>query len=176
MTIVISVLCSCKLPEFHYVQNMNEIIVAQIRQGLISMRKQMLIVSPLCIGLGVFMVVLHAFDLDPDAGNMSSVMVVLLYAFALLFIAVGVLGLWVAFVRQPRQAASFLQILEYTPMRIRKTRIFIAQTKGAGAVGQRFYVQAETDDGTTVQIATTREQASAMAGYIAERAGIAVSP
>lgn len=142
-----------------------------IRKGLMSMRRQMLIIAPIVLGLGLFMIALHAFNWDPEAYLMPRSQVVLLYGFALLFCAVGGLGLWMGLIKAPRSAEHFLQILQYTPMRIRKVYPFVVRVQGGGDLGARYYVRAEIDDGTTVQIASNRDEAPKILDYIEQKAG-----
>lgn len=57
------------------------------------------IMGPCIVALGAFMIALHALDLDSEAADMSTGALAALYGFGLLFIATGLLMLYVGLFR-----------------------------------------------------------------------------
>ena len=113
-----------------------------IRAGVRRTRIQMGCVGAGVIGLGAFMVALHALGLDPEAQNLSTVMVVLIYVVALGFVALGVVMIAVALFKSGRDLDLLERFIRDAPQelvsaqRMLATRHGIAPTQGEGGLGQ----------------------------------------
>jgi hypothetical protein len=118
-------------------------------------------------GLGGFMVALHAIPLDPSTRNMGTVMVCVLYGFALLFMAVGVLMVGIAVMRSGRDIADLESILRDDPQSIASARRMVANrygiqpADGETALGQH-QALVESTTGRTWVFNTTAAQVTAI--------------
>ena len=81
--------------------------------------------------LGGFMIVLHALELDADAADMGTAALAALYGFAILFLLVGALMIYVALFKLARKSRSLIGALVSEPHRIRKITHQTIQSKSA---------------------------------------------
>lgn len=96
----------------------------RVRAATAKTARTMNILGPCIVGLGAFMIALHALELDSEAADMSTGALVALYGFALVFIATGLLMLYVGlfkFAKMGRAVVgaltgdtSVLEKVEYT--------------------------------------------------------------
>jgi hypothetical protein len=112
-----------------------------------------------CVGIGAallggFMIALHAAGLDPDARTMPLAGVVALYFFAILFLMVGVLVLYVGLVKFPRQTSKLVRTVLTEPARVVRVYRKTIKTEGyENLPGGQHSVFVELDDGTVMQLA-----------------------
>jgi hypothetical protein len=100
-----------------------------VRRGLGRTRIINLLVGMGTGGLGILMMAVHAFGLDPDARNMGMVGIIALYAFGLLFVAVGGMMVVVALFLAGQRANQLIDLLHHNPEHIRSARRLVAQQK-----------------------------------------------
>jgi hypothetical protein len=137
-------------------------------------RIQGLVVAALSSGLGAFMVALHALRLDPEAARMSAPMVVALYAFAGLFVLVGVLMGYVALFRAGAEVKEIERRLSHAPDTIAGAKRMVATRRGIrdgeseGDFGQH-QVVIEGTDGRTFTINASARQVTEVLALVRAR-------
>jgi hypothetical protein len=100
-----------------------------VRRGLGRTRIINLLVGLGTGALGLFMMAVHALGLDPEAHKMGLVGIIALYAFGLLFVAVGGLMVVVAVFLAGQRANQLMDLLQHNPEHIRSARRLVAKQK-----------------------------------------------
>jgi hypothetical protein len=114
--------------------------LAILRKASRRTARSMLIVGVPTVGLGAFMIALHAVGLDPDAQSMGTGMLAALYGLGALFIVSGLLMTYVGLFVSAAQSRTLLDALVHRPHEITTVTHRRIQTAGApgdlGAVHQ----------------------------------------
>jgi len=111
-----------------------------------------------CVGLGTMamglgLMALHAFELDPDTKTWGIGMTVAAYVVAAFFVVVGALMLYALLVRLPRSNARLVHAVQNDPGRVRRVYRKTIKTEGAENLpGGQHCVCVELDDGTSWQL------------------------
>lgn len=137
-------------------------------------RLQGLFVAALSAGLGIFMIALHALELDPEAGRMGTAAVVALYGFAVLFILTGIGLVWVALFRSGKDRAELERRLRDAPGTITLARRQVATRRGVQPARSEadfgaHQAHIEGSDGRTFLINASPTQVSDVLRLIRER-------
>lgn len=103
--------------------------------------------------LGGFMIALHLFELDSEMADAGTGMIVALYVFAVLFIGVGALMLFVTLVKNPRIRSEIEDALHNNPQNIKRYWRWVVTSTGKDTgVGAQNYIKIEMSRGATHQI------------------------
>ncbi len=95
------------------------------------------IMGPCIVALGVFMIALHALELDSEAADMSTTALVALYGFAVVFIAAGLGMLYVGLFKFARMGRAVVGALSGDPSALKKVEYRTIQAANApGELGR----------------------------------------
>ncbi len=99
--------------------------------------RTMNVMGPCIVALGLFMIALHALELDSEAADMGTAALVALYGFALVFIATGLLMLYVGLFKFARMGRAVIGALTGDPSVLEKVEYTTIQAANApGALGR----------------------------------------
>jgi len=133
-----------------------------------------------CVGIGTlllggFMVAMHALSLDPDTANMNIGGIIALYFFGGLFALVGLLMLYVAFIKGPSQNKKLLTVVRESPGRMSHVYGKVIKTRGAENLpGGQHCVCIHLDDGSFYQLLVAAGDMEPLLTYLWQRAPGAV--
>jgi len=137
-----------------------------------SMRRTTIISSAVGLGtvlLGGFMIALDIFELDSEMADAGTGMIVALYVFGLLFIAVGVLMLFVGLVKNPRIRRELEDAIHNNPQKIKRYWRWVVTSTGKDTgIGAQNYIKIEMRDGQTHQISVTQANIDPFLQMLAE--------
>jgi hypothetical protein len=131
----------------------------------------MIIIGTGVIGLGLFMMGLHIFDLDPEASSMGTGMLIALYVFALLFVATGAGMLYVGIIKSPADDKEIRALVAHSPQEIKKFWRWV--TTGTGdpdGIGSQNFIKIETRSGKLHQISVRKDDVHPILDYLGAQA------
>lgn len=142
-----------------------------LERALRSSNRKMGCIGTGIVALGAFMIALHAAKLDPSAAKMTTAGVVGLYFFGALFIATGLAGLYVAFVKSASQTRAILDALDRDPAQLERVEAFVVKTEGleaapGGQHGVRFFLRGAP----MWQVLTSKDDVEPILRYVRSRA------
>lgn len=119
----------------------------------------MSILGPCIVGLGGFMIALHALELDPEAADMGTAAVVALYGFALVFIATGLLMLYIGLFKFARMGRAVIGALTGDASVLEKVEYTTTQAASApGALGRVHQLRFDIRGRKQATMLTVREE------------------
>jgi len=111
---------------------MGEQQVLDLIRGAVSKQaRTMTILGPFIIALGVFMIALHALELDSEAADMGTGALAALYGFAIVFIATGALMMYVGLFKFAAMGRAVVGALTSDPQAIEKVEYITIQAANA---------------------------------------------
>jgi len=109
----------------------------RIRAATAKTARTMNVTGPCIVALGLFMIALHALGIDSEAADMSTAALVALYGFALVFIATGLLMLYMGLFKFARMGRAVIGALTGDPSVLDKVVYTTVQAANApGALGR----------------------------------------
>ncbi len=111
----------------------------------------------LTLVLGAFMIALHLFELDSEMADAGTGMIVTLYVFAVLFVAVGALMIFIGLVKNPRIRRELEDALTNNPQKVKRYWRWVVTSTGKDTgVGAQNYIKIEMSSGETHQISVAQ--------------------
>jgi len=150
---------------------MSDPALALLESSFKRTARSMIIIGLGVVALGVFMIALHLFEIDPEAADMGTGMLVALYFFALLFVATGLGMLWVGFVKGPRDAREIRALVMHSPDKIQKFWRYV--TTGTGnpdGVGAQNFVKILMHNDKLHQLSVKKSDIAAILEFLARQA------
>ena len=130
-----------------------ELIAASMRRTTVTMTAMGL----LTFLLGCLMIALHLFELDSEMADAGTGMLVALYFFAVLFVAVGALMVFIGLVKNPRIRSELEDAIANNPHKIKRYwRWVVTSTGKDSGIGAQNYIKIEMSDGPTHQISVAQ--------------------
>lgn len=122
------------------------------------------------LALGLFMIALHLFDLDPESADMGTGKLVALYFFALLFAATGLAMMYVGFVKAPRDAREIRALVTHSPDQITAYWRWVSTATSPDGVGAQNFVKIEMRTGKLHQISVRKQDLDPILRFLATQA------
>ncbi len=131
----------------------------RVRAATAKTARTMNIMGPFIVALGVFMIALHALELDSEAADMSTGALVALYGFALVFIGTGGLMLYVGLFKFARMGRAVIGALTGDTSALEKVVYTTIQAANApGKLGRVHQLRFEIRGRTKATTLTVREE------------------
>lgn len=131
----------------------------RIRAATAKTARTMNIMGPCIVALGVFMIALHALELDSEAADMSPAALAALYGFALVFIGTGALMLYVGLFKFARMGRAVIGALTADTSALQKVEYTTIQAANApGALGRVHQLRFDIRGRTKATTLTVREE------------------
>ncbi|MBV1861349.1 MAG: hypothetical protein KUG77_23220 [Nannocystaceae bacterium] len=109
----------------------------RIRAATAKTARTMNIAGPCIVVLGLFMIALHALELDSEAADMSTAALIALYGFALVFVATGLLMLYIGLFKFAAMGRAVIGALIGDPSVLEKVEYTVIQAANApGRLGR----------------------------------------
>ena len=106
-------------------------VLDRVRAATAKTARTMNITGPCIVVLGLFMIALHALELDSEAADMSTGAVAALYGFALVFIATGLLMLYIGLFKFAKTGRNIIGALTGDPSVLEKVEYTVIQAANA---------------------------------------------
>lgn len=149
--------------------------MAVLARRLVHTRVAMFGVSALTLCLGCCMGAMKPLKLDPEIDQMSAPMLLLLYAFASLFVITGILGFFVGIFRSGGEERRLLHALQSAPHTIALAERWDAVAAArmdniAVARGSRPYLRVTYTDGKVSLVMSSEGDIALLLGLLWHRA------
>lgn len=142
-----------------------------IRDAIRKTGRTMTFMGPAIAAVGVFMIALHLLELDPEAKDMSTAAVVALYGFGILFIATGLLMVYVGLFKYAAMGRAVIGVLSGDPSRLKKVESITIQAANApGKLGRVHQLRFDIEGRKAVTVTVRETDVEPILAFVQSRA------